>query len=93
MVEETKLKVGDILVCHSEVIMNGSDGTDIRTTVGKLYKIFCFRRMFEKDCFVITDDSASDHYFLINNYKERFYSLKELRRNKLKKIEAQKNSN
>ena len=87
MAEETKLKVGDSVICHSLVIMKDSDGTDIRSTIGKSYKIFGFRRMSDKDHFYIIDDCGIDHYFPIDEYNRWFYNLKEERRKKLKKIQ------
>ena len=81
--EETKLKVGDILVCHSVVVMNDSDGTDIRTTVGKSYKII---KIVGNKLAIINDDNG-EHHFYFDNYNKWFYNLKEERRNKLKKIQ------
>ena len=87
MAEETKLKVGDLLTCHTAVVM--VDG-DIRTTVGKSYKIVRYGNSISS--FVIKNDVNRDHYFPFDEYNKWFYNLKEERRKKLKKIEAQKNS-
>lgn len=83
MAEETKLKVGDMLICHSAVIMDGSCGKDIRTTVGRSYKII---RMVDNKLAIINDEN-SEHHFYIYNYNDWFYNLREERRNKLKKIQ------
>jgi hypothetical protein len=85
MVEETKLKVGDILTCHSKVIMEHNG--DIRTTVGKSYKIIEILYLEGEVKLVIKNDHNEDHRFTYKNYNKWFYNLKELRRNKLKKIQ------
>jgi hypothetical protein len=92
MAEETRLKVGDILICHSAVIMEGSDGSDIRVTAGKSYEIIkILDKMNGLKCrLCIKNDLGGEHHFYIdrpeNNYNKWFYNLRELRRNKLKKI-------
>lgn len=87
MVEETKLKVGDILTCHTKVVMD--DGGSIKTTVGKSYKIIKLLRSQEDgmDRVVIKNDDNEDHRFTFYNYNRWFYNLREERRLKLKKIQ------
>lgn len=82
------LKVGDMLTCHSAVIMNDSDGTDIRTTVGRSYKII---KMIGDKLAIINDENG-EHHFYIYNYNKWFYNLREERRNKLKKILINENN-
>jgi len=85
MAEETKLKVGDILTCHSKVIMEHNGG--IKTTICKSYKIVKILYLKGEAKLVIKNDYNEDHRFTYKNYNKWFYNLKELRLNKLKKIQ------
>lgn len=91
MAEETKLKVGDILFCHTKVVMD--DGSGIKTTVGKSYKIIKLLYFQEDGMYrvVIKNDFNEDHRFTFDNYNRWFYNLREERRQKLKKIQDVKN--
>lgn len=79
------LKVGDTLICHSKVIMNTDGG--IRTTVGKSYKIIGFKKINDVDHLAIINDSDREHRFSVFNYNRWFYTVNDLRRKKLKKIQ------
>ena len=81
MAKQTELKVGDILFCHSQVIMR--DGAcETKTTIGKSYKII---KMLETQ-FIIINDKNDEHHFFLHTYKKWFYTLKQYRKLKLKKI-------
>lgn len=88
------LKIGDMLICHTAVVME--DNVDVRTTVGKSYKIIKFLK--EPNRLAIENDYNEEHYFTFNeelenhkvhNYTHWFYNLRELRRKKLKKIKKE----
>ncbi len=88
MAEETKLKVGDLLICHTKLVMNYSYGSDIRTTVGKSYRIIKILYEYsEEPKLVIINDNNGEHRISFNIYTNWFYNLKEERRKKLKKIQ------
>lgn len=78
---EDKLKIGDLLYCHTACIMNNSG--HITTTVGKSYIIDAI----SYNGYRITDDENDDHYFPFNEYEKFFYSnIKKIRKEKLSKI-------
>jgi hypothetical protein len=80
------LKVGDILICHTVVVVSRTyiNSEKIRTTVNKLYKII----EINNEGFSLINDLYDCHFFSFDRYNEWFYSLKDMRRNKLKKIKA-----
>lgn len=76
------LKVGDKIICRRCCIMDGTKN-DQRTTIGKSYSIIRFER--ERLC--IIDDIWEEHWFPLKKFDFWFYTLKTLRRDKLKKID------
>jgi hypothetical protein len=73
------LKVGDRLYCHSVCKLHSGTNS---TTVGNTY-IILFIEL--DDSFMIIDDDGDEHFFG-NDYQKWFWDLRELRKNKLKKI-------
>ena len=81
------LKVGDKLVCrHIYIPYVGCPNN--YTTLGKTYTIL---RIVEMSGFVILDDNNDNCWFNLNYFDQWFYTVKELRRDKLKKIQNVEN--
>lgn len=74
------MKTGDNIICHKECIMNTFHNKT--TTIGKIYKVIYVDVQFDE--LVIIDDENEEHYFGLND--EYFYSLKDLRKNKIKQL-------
>jgi len=76
------LKVGDILICHKKLSMY-----DNALTINKIYEI----NNVVRDHYVIINDYSEKHWFSYkkNNhsyYKQWFYSLKDIRKKKIEKL-------
>ena len=78
------MKVGDKLYCHSVCKLHSGENT---TTVGNTYIVLGIL----DDSFNIIDDDNDDHYFSNYDYQKWFWDLRELRKNKLKKIKNNTN--
>jgi len=81
-----KLKIGDMLYCTRPVVMKVT--REIRTTVGKTYKIL---NVIEKQVIEILNDAKIKHSFGLDKDKDNYYgkwfaTLKDERKIKLKKL-------
>lgn len=86
------LNVGTKLVCHNFCIMEGFGfvNTDPRIIIcspGRIYTILgIFKNILGKDVFRILDDTKCLHTFTFSNYCIWFYTEREMRNQKLKKL-------
>lgn len=75
--------IGTKLYCHTPVFMKA---TKIKvTTIGKYYTIIS-GRFKVKNQICIIDDENQEHYFNINDINQYFYLPKDMRKQKLKKL-------
>ena len=75
------MKIGDILICHNPCIMNCSRNKT--TTINITYII---EGLGIDNSFHIKDDLGLKHNFSHSYYKKWFYSLNDVRYQKLKKL-------
>ena len=74
-----KLKVGDLLYCH----------TSIRYVVeGEYYTITPWRHIF-----AVMGSDGEKYAFKLENYKENYYTISELRQMKIKKLNENNKNN
>jgi len=76
------MEVGDKLYCHKSCIMLHNNHKT--TTVGKYYTVINI--ILSDDRFIIIDDDNNEHFFFISSYSFHFWSIREMRKIKLKQI-------
>jgi len=75
-----KCKVGDLVYCKKTCVMDHSG--EIATVTGKYYKII---KKYNKHKFTIIDENKEEHLF--DNKNKWFISLKNARKQKIRKLQ------
>ena len=82
------MKVGDKLICHTELFMTGTSLKYL--TLNKIYKI----GGIHDNCVIILNDYEQQHWFDIfleeSNYKKWFYTERKMKLDKIKEINDKK---